>query len=184
MANHTKEATTEGTSLKDLACDHNGFAHRVFPYVVRRYGADLFELLSSSSPYRSEILAETCATVEEHFPREDDSALLFLKDISITEAQLSKGKVLILSLTPPAHPIGVYFIGLFASSSEPLEEVRLRYFTFERLDEPDDQAILCEWEMDDEGNLSHRNFGYTGSLTPDAFKEGIELTTALFGAGK
>lgn len=181
MPNRPKQPAIPIEGLKDLVCDHNGFAHRVFPYVVRREGAAIFDRLAPGSPLLPIILADTCAVVEEHFTRQEDSALLWLKDITVTQEDIARERMLILALTPPAHTIGTFFIGLIPEHSANPDANYARYLTFERADDSstDPQALVCEWIIDDEGNCSHRNHGFLSPATIEAFKEAVTFMLSL-----
>jgi hypothetical protein len=162
--------------LHGLSCDHNGFAHRIFPRIVRRDGAELLAMLAPTAPSLPHMLGHVCRVVNEIFPTDPESDILKMQDIRVTEEQLTHSKVLLFTLTPPKHPIGVYFIALQPPQAENLPA---RYFTFERLDPDEESAVLCEWVVDEEGNASHRNIGGLGEPTVEAFKDALKFLEML-----
>ena len=160
---------------KVMACDHNGFAHRLFPNIAIGKGTEMLDLLVQSAQSRSSELASAFELVEALYPREQGNAVLFMKDIVVSEEAVEGRRLVVLSLTPATEPIGVHCIGLLARPvSSTGVEPPVRYLTFEREGGSEEEsAVLCEWACVGAEDLVHRHLGLRGPPTKGAFLEAV-----------
>ncbi len=146
--------------VTDVQCDHNAFAHHVFPYIVKHHDISALEELRTSPESACEYLSWIIQTTSKDFPPTEDRNVLSLKDISLSVCEIEKRPSVILRLTPPEHSIGCYFIALVAYTN-PLDEsqFQIRHFTLEK--SWDSQTMICERiaHGDEDDSLSHRNHG-------------------------
>ena len=162
------------TFHQDQSCDHNGFAHRVFPRIVAEQGRTILDRLTGHAGGCHELLSDAFELTQQLYPHTRGRASLCMKDIVINEEHVAQQKMVTITLTPSPHPITAHFIGLLATipPSPSTEANGIRYLTFERTDDAT-PAVLCEWRTTEEGHLYHCNLGFGGSLTQKSFMRAV-----------
>jgi hypothetical protein len=158
-------------NLIDLYCDHNAFAHRVFPRIVQHNGLQVFEELEASPQSAADFLTWSFEITNGSFAQAPNRSLLALRDIAITANEIAGHPFLILSLTKPQYEIESYCIGLLHSLHTAKDAAgHIRYFTLEH--DHNGGNLLCEWSLsgDHGAGMRHLNHGAGSKPTPAAFQ--------------
>jgi hypothetical protein len=138
----------------DIQCDHNAFAHQIFPRLIQRQGPTIIDALTANPYSAHDVLSWALNITHEAAPPEPDRQTLSLSHISVASETENGRRVVTLTLSKPNETIGAYFIGLLTLQAFPSsDEERHRYFTLER--NTPRLTALCEWTPDENENLVH-----------------------------